>query len=412
MKKCLQFSFSITFIVLLLFAYQNCGKNYSSGATVQQSTDEVLNDDDALLPSDQVPQATANTAPVVCPSQSPLKNQIQNLGSVVDRAAILESFPATAAQLPSCTLQPLPDTRFTPPLRTASTFRAYMDRWVDHSIYIMRAADGHLRAAANTTGKADLANCVLNHLNELARRNIFAEPRDSYADNQGEYERSWLLVSFNVAFDKIRREPNLSANQLSTVQQWLGRSGSIVMDKFNLHIAGRPQNSNSNLYWAGVALMVSGINTSNMILYNRGVQFIRIGLDQIQPNGTLPLEMNKGVEAFRHHIVALQPLMFAAQIAKLNNLDLFSYGNNALHRLTQLMINSFKDFSQFSQLTSSTQTYLPSHFLSMYKWDLAWMEIYFSQTGNVDLIPYLNTLRPLGSGRIGNATHNYGLLCL
>jgi poly(beta-D-mannuronate) lyase len=287
-----------------------------------------------------------------------------------------------------------------------------MDTWISHASYIMIAADEHLRLPDTHARKAELANCVLEHLHQVAARNLFTEPRDSYSDNQGEYERNWMLASFNISFNKIRREPSLPADRIARVQSWLTTGGLIVMDKFNRHIDGRPQNRNANIYWAGVTLMATGINASNSVLYNRGVEFVRMGLDQIQANGVLPLEMNMGADAFRSHIFALQGLLFAAQIAKLNNLDLFSYQNNALMRLSQLAINSFRDFNNFQSLTTVTQTYLPAMILTTNKWDLTWMEIHFAHTGDVELIPYLSTLRPLRNHRQGNTTISYGLRCL
>lgn len=415
---------SITLAVLLVFslAYQNCGKTLESGVTSLPSSEPTSLDSDESseptvvdVPTTPVspPPPPTPVEPVTCSARSPLKNQIQNLGSVVDRAAILDSFPANmTAPLPTCSLQALPYTSFNPPLRTAATFRAYMDAWVTHASYIMIAADEQLRLPNTQVRKAEIANCVLDHLHQIALRNLFTEPRDSYADNQGEYERNWLLGSFNVSFNKIRQEASLPADRVARVQSWLTTGGLIVMDKFNRHIDGRPQNRNANIYWAGLTLMATGINASNTVLYNRGVEFIRMGLDQIQANGTLPLEMNTGAIAFRNHIFALQGLLFAAQIAKLNNLDLFSYRNNALMRLAQLAINSFRDFNQFQSLTMVTQTYLPAQYLTGAKWDLVWMEIYFAHTGDAELIPYLNALRPLRNHRVGNATTSYGLRCL
>lgn len=437
MKKWIYSSLSFLFLALFLLAYQNCGKSLQSGSTSLPSTDpsELTDGSDGVSDPDtnassgdsstdptgvtdgggSTPVAIppAPIAPAQCPARSPLKNQLQNLASVVDRAAILDSFPADmTAPLPTCSLQALPDTLFRPPLRTAATFRSYMDAWVTHASYIMIAADAHLRLPNTHPRKAELANCVLEHLHQIATRNLFTEPRDSYSDNQGEYERSWMIGSLSVSLNKIRREASLPAARVARVQTWLATAGLIVMDKFNRHIDGRPQNRDANIYWAGVTLMSSGINTSNATMYNRGVEFIRMGLDQIQANGVLPLEMTFGAEAFRRHVFSLQALIFAAQMAKLNNLDLFAYRNNALMRLADLVINSFRDFNQFQSLTRVTQTYLPAQFLTQGKWDLVWMEIYFAHTGDVDLIPYLNVLRPMRNHRTGNTTIAYGLRCL
>ena len=48
------------------------------------------------------------------------------------------------------------------------------------------------------------------------------------------------------------------------------------------------------------------------------------GVNQIRPDGTLPLEMARGRRAFHYHLYALAPLVLLAEFGEANQLDLYA----------------------------------------------------------------------------------------
>ena len=88
----------------------------------------------------------------------------------------------------------------------------------------------------------------------------------------------------------------------------------------------RPNDSdNKHVYWAGLAIAAAGIANDDRKLFGWGVDAYRQGVSYIQPDGTLPLEMERGQMALDYHLYALAPLIMLAEFGERNGLKLL-YG--------------------------------------------------------------------------------------
>src|SRR6185312_4049788 len=54
---------------------------------------------------------------------------------------------------------------------------------------------------------------------------------------------------------------------------------------------------NNHLYWAGVEVSAAGIAANDRELFDWGMNTYHVGVAQIQPDGTLPLEIRRGQRA-------------------------------------------------------------------------------------------------------------------
>ena len=79
------------------------------------------------------------------------------------------------------------------------------------------------------------------------------------------------------------------------------------------------------------------------------------GVDQIQPNGALPLEMARGGRALHYHLYALAPLVLLAEFGEVNHLDLYAHANGAIHRLVDFSVAGLQDPTPFVKATGVQQ---------------------------------------------------------
>ena len=107
--------------------------------------------------------------------------------------------------------------------------------------------------------------------------------------------------------------------------------------------AGHGDSQNNHLYWAGVELAAIGVAANNRKDFDWAMATYDNGVDQIQPDGALPLEMARGGRALHYHLYALAPLVLLAEFGEANHLDLYAHANGAIHRLVNFSVAGLQD---------------------------------------------------------------------
>jgi poly(beta-D-mannuronate) lyase len=128
---------------------------------------------------------------------------------------------------------------------------------------------------------------------------------------------------------------------------WLKALGRQIVDIRNTDkgVSGR----NNHHYWAGLSTTAAGIASADRRLTDWGLVSARIGLAQITPEGTLPLESVRGKRARDYHIFAIEPLVATAELARGQGADLYAEQGGALSRLVNRVVDSLDDPSFFRQ---------------------------------------------------------------
>ena len=148
--------------------------------------------------------------------------------------------------------------------------------------------------------------------------------------------------------------------------------------------------ANNHLYWAGLAVAATGIATQNPKQFGWGMQSARRGIAQIAPDGTLPLELQRGELARSYHIFAAEPLVALAELGMLNGINLYTEREGALDRLVGTCIRAATDPSDIEKKTGIVQApydLLPSRF--------AWAGLYHRRfPENQPVSALLSTLKP------------------
>jgi poly(beta-D-mannuronate) lyase len=115
------------------------------------------------------------------------------------------------------------------------------------------------------------------------------------------------------------------------------------------------KSQNNHLYWAGVELAAIGVTANNRKDFNWAMSTYDKGVDQIQPDGSLPLEMARGGRALHYHLYALAPLVLLAEFGEANHLDLYAHANGAIHRLVNFSVDGLQNPMPFVKATGVQQ---------------------------------------------------------
>ena len=238
------------------------------------------------------------------------------------------------------------------------------------------------------------AACALDWLEHWASANAMTDMRSK----QALFNLGQTLGGFALAYLQIRNAPDLQKNKKTRVEAWLKALGQQVvnfMDQ-NHEVSGR----NNHRNWAGLAATAAGIATGNKHLADWGIESARIGLLQITPEGTLPLEISRGKRARDYHIYAAEPLIATAELARSRGVDLYAENNGALRRLADRVVASLDDPSFFEKATGTKQeafsgdgTVPPNR--------IAWLEIYQNRFPSRSIEAALASRRPLASSGLG-----------
>jgi poly(beta-D-mannuronate) lyase len=164
---------------------------------------------------------------------------------------------------------------------------------------------------------------------------------------------------------------------------------------------------NNHRYWSGLGVASAAVAADRSDLFNWGVDSARIGLRQIQADGTLPLELSRAERARDYHLYALAPLVMLAELSAANGIDLYGAYDGALRRLVARVVASLDDASYFEKVTGRQQVAYPGG-QGVPPYRLAWLEPYNRRFPSAQGAALLQRMRPLvETGLGGNLTLVY-----
>jgi len=213
---------------------------------------------------------------------------------------------------------------------------------------IVDAADAY-----RTTGSREAAKCAVSHMEIAAKDGVFTGKMSS---NQAYYVQGWVIGAIAIAYLKVRDSGLIHSDQEHEILSWIVNVVRRTMDYYDVRREkGTGDAENNHLYWAGVEVAAAGIAANNRQLFNWGIDTYRVGVAQIEPDGSLPLEMKRGQRALHYHLYALAPLVYLAEFGEDNGLDLYADHNYALKKLAELSTKGMVDNSFFEKATGIPQ---------------------------------------------------------
>ena len=219
-------------------------------------------------------------------------------------------------------------------------------------------------------------------------------------NRQGASEREWTLCALALAYLKVRDIDGLDTEK-QQVEKWFVTLAHSIQPMYETP----PSRWNNHAYWAGLAVSATGIAANDRQLFDWGMIRARAGVDAVQDDGTLPLEMKRGQRAILYHLFALTPLVMLAEIGAANGEDLYQLNNRGISRLVDRLVRGLSDPDWFSQQAGVRQESLNN----ANSQDFAWMEPYYARFHDARLLPWLQLKRPLIAITAGgNLTQMYG----
>ncbi|MFS8046375.1 alginate lyase family protein [Rhizobium sp. BR 314] len=227
------------------------------------------------------------------------------------------------------------------------------------------------------------ARCTAHFLDSFAANGALT---GDTATNQAVYLQGWTLGSFAIAWLKIRSDTDISAKERSRITAWLADVASGNIDYYKKR-DDKSDGRNNHRYWAGFTAMAAGIAADRKDLFDWGVGSFKIGARQVQPDGTMPLEMERRSRALHYHIFAAAPLVTMAELASANDIDLYAANDNALSRLVRLIVAGIDDPSLFATKAGAAQEAMHLH-----ADDIAWATPFERRFPNSELAALLKKL--------------------
>jgi len=237
----------------------------------------------------------------------------------------------------------------------------------DFSRAVVKAAD-----AFQTTGSRAAAQCVVSLLESSAEEKVFTGVMDGH---QASYVQGWNLGAWSVAYLKVRGSGLASKDQAHAITSWLKElaedNRAHYEAKRRVH-SGPNDSDNNHVYWAGFAIAAAGIANDDHGLFNWGMDAYKHGIHEIQDDGTLPMELDRGQMALHYHLYALAPLMMLAEFGETNGLDLYAERDYAIKRLVARCVSGLQDPSFFRKKTGVEQVTTAG----VEAWQISWAQYY------------------------------------
>ena len=213
---------------------------------------------------------------------------------------------------------------------------------------IVKAADDF-----RSSGSRSAAQCATAQTLVLAQEHSLAGKMSS---SQAYYVQGWVVGAIAIAYLKVRETDIVTPPEAETIAKWMQSVGEQTKNYYDTHKRpGHGDSQNNHLYWAGVELAAIGVAANDRKDFEWAMATYDNGVDQIQPDGALPLEMARGGRALHYHLYALAPLVFLAEFGEANHLDLYAHANGAIHRLVNFSVAGLQDPAPFVKATGVQQ---------------------------------------------------------
>ena len=207
--------------------------------------------------------------------------------------------------------------------------------------------------AYRTTGSRAAAQCVRQLLNTAAKDRVFTGKMSS---TQAYFVQGWTIGGLAIAYLKVRDSGVILPAEAATDVAWMKQVAQQTLDFYDgkTHFTGGWQNNNHR-YWAGVEIAAVGVAANDRNLLDWAIAAYRTGIALIQPDGTSPEELRRGQRALHYHLYAAAPLVFIAEFAEDNGIDLYAEHDHTLSRLIKRSTDGLLDSSYFQQKTGIKQ---------------------------------------------------------
>lgn len=159
--------------------------------------------------------------------------------------------------------------------------------------------------------------------------------------NQSWYTRKWTLSGLALSYARVQAAATPAQRQ--AIEAWLRQLADLTIAHSDAHKGVR----NNHYYWEGLAITATGAVTGEARYLAWGRKMFDHAMGQIQPDGSLPLEVARAGKALSYHLYAAAPLVMVASILDLQHPN--------LDRLVRFSSANVADPSTLQQMTGVSQ---------------------------------------------------------
>jgi poly(beta-D-mannuronate) lyase len=215
-------------------------------------------------------------------------------------------------------------------------------------------SDGAARYVA--TGDSAEAVCVANLLSRWANAQTLLDY--SYRESsQAWYQVEWTLSSISLAWSVVQSDPAIPTAQRKEILNWMHRVANYMFDQ-DPH-PGDVSRENNHAYWRALCATSVGILTSDEDLYHRGLAQYARAIQQMNTDGSFPLEMARHENALHYQSFALAPLVLIAELARQQGIDLYNVNadGHTIADAVDFLVRASRDPQLVRKYASEPQTF-------------------------------------------------------
>ncbi|OJF91665.1 hypothetical protein AX760_23150 [Pararhizobium antarcticum] len=167
-----------------------------------------------------------------------------------------------------------------------------------------------------------------------------------------------MIAETATVIADLGSDPLVARDDRADIIAWLTEIGSDTIIYFETS-AGPKTRRNNHRFWAGLALAQIGRFTNNDGFVDWAEETYNLGVCQIDENGMLPLELDRGGYARNYHVYALRPLLATQHVLEGLGRHPETHCPGAIDRLRTTTTMAIADDGFFERLTGLRQVALP-----------------------------------------------------
>ena len=213
-----------------------------------------------------------------------------------------------------------------------ASYQAEVESIKDYMETLIKLKDDYLTFPGENQ---DAAICIMDNIEHWAANNAML---GAHEDTVGYHKTADLIGITAEVINTLRRNEILANYDMVLIEDWLNQGAYNVIEYYKYSAGGRTR-VNNHRYWDSLSVARASVVTQNKELFNWATEGLAIGLHQIDDQGLLPRELQRGSRASKYHVFASMPLVTLAELT-IKNRDLmkdgfypYAYNDSALHRL-------------------------------------------------------------------------------
>jgi poly(beta-D-mannuronate) lyase len=249
------------------------------------------------------------------------------------------------------------------------------------------------RKEARATKSAD---CVLDHLAAWARAGALADLKTESVQLSLPSRLSGLAFAYANALPFASDDPDRRA----VIEAWFKARAMASIAFFDTEAPPRASANNLRA-WAGLAVTRIGLLLQDENFLTWGDQSFRKVICDLNPDGSLPREMERGPLALHYQIHAMAPLAITAALLQERDAALFDACDKALPRAVDFTLKALQDPDLAAQQAGTAQSYSGENPETLQAFEIAWAPAYLRFVDNPELAQLAKAYDPLANSKFG-----------